>query len=77
MFLFREKQIGLEKLLQTQKVITELTEREAALKEQLNLYTTKYDDFQNSLQKSNDIFATYKVELEKVIMCNELIIVKN
>ena len=53
--------------MQTQKIIKDLTEREAALKEQLNLYTAKYDDFQSSLQKSNDIFATYKVELEKVI----------
>lgn len=40
--------------------------REEYLKEQLQLYTSKYDDFQNSLQKSNDIFSTYKIELEKV-----------
>ena len=40
--------------------------REVALKEQLHLYTSKYDDFQNSLQKSNTIFSTYKIELEKV-----------
>lgn len=47
-------------------MLKEISEREKDLKEQLNLYTAKYDDFQNSLQKSNDIFATYKVELEKV-----------
>uniref|UniRef100_A0A1A9VVX4 Alpha-taxilin n=1 Tax=Glossina austeni TaxID=7395 RepID=A0A1A9VVX4_GLOAU len=64
--LIKEKQIALEKLMQTQKMLQELTEREQALKEQLSLYTAKYDDFQNSLQKSNDIFATYKLELEKM-----------
>lgn len=53
--------------MHSQKLLKELTEREAALKEQLTLYTAKYDDFQSSLQKSNDIFATYKVELERVI----------
>lgn len=47
-------------------MLKEITEREKELKEQLNIYTAKYDDFQNSLQKSNDIFATYKVELDKM-----------
>ncbi|XP_023300902.2 alpha-taxilin [Lucilia cuprina] len=64
--LIKEKQIALEKLMNTQKMLKEITEREKELKEQLNIYTAKYDDFQNSLQKSNDIFATYKVELEKM-----------
>ncbi|XP_054747304.1 gamma-taxilin [Anastrepha obliqua] len=64
--LLKEKQIALEKFVHSQKLLRELTEREAALKEQLTLYTAKYDDFQSSLQKSNDIFATYKVELERM-----------
>lgn len=54
-------------------MLKEITDREKDLKEQLNIYTSKYDDFQNSLQKSNDIFATYKVELEKVSQNNSLI----
>uniref|UniRef100_A0A1I8NN66 Alpha-taxilin n=1 Tax=Stomoxys calcitrans TaxID=35570 RepID=A0A1I8NN66_STOCA len=64
--LIKEKQIALEKLLSSQKMLQEISERERDLKEQLNIYTAKYDDFQNSLQKSNDIFATYKTELEKM-----------
>ncbi|CAD6991146.1 alpha-taxilin [Ceratitis capitata] len=64
--LLKEKQIALEKFVHSQKLLKELTEREAALKEQLTLYTSKYDDFQSSLQKSNDIFATYKVQLERM-----------
>ncbi|KAL7728410.1 hypothetical protein ACLKA6_005171 [Drosophila palustris] len=64
--LTKENQIGLEKLLQAQRAIKELTEREQQLKEQLNIYTAKYDDFQQSLQKSNEVFGSYKVELEKM-----------
>lgn len=62
----RENQIGLEKLLQAQRAIRDLTEREQQLKEQLNIYTAKYDEFQKSLQKSNEVFGSYKVELEKM-----------
>lgn len=40
--------------------------REKVLKEQLTLYTTKYEEFQSSLKSSSDIFATYKTEIEKV-----------
>ncbi|XP_036675255.3 alpha-taxilin [Drosophila suzukii] len=62
----KENQIGLEKLLQAQRAIKDLTDREHQLKEQLNIYTAKYDDFQQSLQKSNEVFGSYKVELEKM-----------
>ncbi|XP_017026918.1 alpha-taxilin [Drosophila kikkawai] len=62
----KENQIGLEKLLQAQRAIKDLTEREHQLKEQLNIYTAKYDDFQQSLQKSNEVFGSYKQELEKM-----------
>lgn len=62
----RENQIGLEKLLQAQRAIRDLTDREQQLKEQLNIYTAKYDEFQKSLQKSNEVFGSYKVELEKM-----------
>lgn len=64
--LLREKQAALDDLLTCKKVIQEAQKREDMLKDQLNLYTSKYDDFQSSLQKSNDIFVTYKTELEKM-----------
>ncbi|EDV98601.1 alpha-taxilin [Drosophila grimshawi] len=64
--LTKENQIGLEKLLQAQRAIKELTEREQQMKEQLNIYTAKYDDFQQSLHKSNEVFSSYKLELEKM-----------
>lgn len=64
--LLKEKQAALEDSLATKKAIMEMETRERLLKEQLSVYTDKYDQFQNSLQKSNDVFATYKVELEKM-----------
>lgn len=65
--LLREKQGALDDLLKSKKSLQEMQKREELLKEQLSLYTSKYDDFQNSLQKSNDIFTTYKAELEKMV----------
>ncbi|KAL5273271.1 TXLNB family protein [Megaselia abdita] len=64
--LLREKQAALDDLLSCKKIIKELSEKEVLLKEQLNIYTEKYDDFQNSLAKSNTIFTTYKAEIEKM-----------
>lgn len=65
--LLREKQAALDDLLSCKKIIKELSEKEVLLKEQLKIYTEKYEDFQTSLTKSNSIFTTYKAELEKVI----------
>lgn len=64
--LLREKQAALDDLLSCKKIIKELSEKEVLLKEQLHIYTEKYDDFQSSLAKSNTIFTTYKAEIEKV-----------
>lgn len=64
--LHREKEKALQDLMSTQGCIIEMQGREKILKDQLNLYTEKYEDFQNSLQKSSDIFVTYKAEIEKV-----------
>lgn len=65
-FVRREKEAALEDLLTARTTVVEMQGREKILKGQLNLYTEKYEDFQNSLQKSNDIFSTYKAEIDKV-----------
>lgn len=62
----REKQSALEEIIATNKTVLEMQAREKALKEQLSLYTTKYEEFQNSLKSSSEIFNTYKMEIEKV-----------
>jgi hypothetical protein len=33
---------------------------------QVALYTEKYEEFQGTLQKSNDVFQSFKVEMDKV-----------
>lgn len=68
--LLKEKQTALEEILSSNKVVIEMQGREKALKDQLSLYTSKYEEFQNSLKQSSDIFSTYKSEIEKVRQSN-------
>lgn len=32
----------------------------------MSLYTEKFEEFQNTLSKSNEVFTTFKQEMEKV-----------
>lgn len=64
--LLKEKEATLQDLLEAKKLIIETQGRERILKEQLNMYTEKYADFQSSLKKSNDVFETYKIEMTKM-----------
>lgn len=64
--LMKEKQAALEDLLNTKKALKEIETREYHLKDQLRIYTEKYDEFQTSLQKSNSIFGSYKTEIDKM-----------
>ncbi|XP_041418772.1 beta-taxilin isoform X2 [Xenopus laevis] len=43
-----------------------LKEQEAVLKTQITLYSERFDEFQNSLTKSNEVFSTFKKEMEKM-----------
>jgi len=36
------------------------------LRSQISLYTDKYDEFQNALTRSNEVFGGFKGEMEKV-----------
>lgn len=36
------------------------------LSPQLALYTEKFEEFQNTLSKSSEVFTTFKQEMEKV-----------
>lgn len=64
--LLKEKEAVLLDLMSTKQAIIDMQEREKALKGQLNMYTEKYAEFQSSLKKSNDVFSTYKTEIESV-----------
>lgn len=35
---------------------------------QLALYTEKFEEFQNTLSKSSEVFTTFKQEMEKVTL---------
>ena len=39
---------------------------EIQLRTQLNSYTEKYEEFQGTLDKSNQIFASFKKEMDEV-----------
>lgn len=64
---FREKAVLNCELLKVKKQLAELQGSEKFLQDQVNLYSDKYGEFQNSLKKSHDIFAGYKTDMDKVI----------
>ena len=41
-------------------------EAEAQLKAQLAIYTQKYEEFQSTLTKSNQVFESFRTEMDKV-----------
>lgn len=43
-----------------------MKQQETHLKQQLALYTEKFEEFQNTLSKSSEVFTTFKQEMEKV-----------
>lgn len=40
--------------------------QEVGLRSQISMYTDKYDEFQNALTKSNQVFGGFNEEMEKV-----------
>ncbi|XP_034939496.1 alpha-taxilin [Chelonus insularis] len=68
--LLKEKQQLLLKLTEYQVKISELQATEVGLRSQINMYTEKYDDFQNALAKSNEVFNGFNEEMEKMTKKN-------
>ncbi|CAD6227717.1 GSCOCG00006171001-RA-CDS [Cotesia congregata] len=64
--LLKEKQQLLLKLTEYQVRISELQATEVGLRSQISMYTEKYDDFQNALAKSNQVFSGFNEEMEKM-----------
>ncbi|PRP85005.1 hypothetical protein PROFUN_07293 [Planoprotostelium fungivorum] len=52
--------------VQQEQRIENLLKNERDLKSQLTLYAEKFEQFQETLTKSNDIFNTFKLEMEKM-----------
>lgn len=61
-----EKQKMLEDTAATQRKIVMQEAEEKQLRAQVALYTEKYEEFQGTLQKSNDVFQSFKVEMDKM-----------
>ncbi|KAM5163730.1 beta-taxilin [Mantella aurantiaca] len=62
----REKDFLLTQAAEWKLQTKMLTEQETMLKTQIALYSERFDEFQNSLTKSNEVFTTFKKEMEKM-----------
>ncbi|XP_053563216.1 alpha-taxilin [Bombina bombina] len=62
----REKDFLLKEAVESQRMCELMKQQETHLKQQLALYTEKFEEFQNTLSKSNEVFTTFKQEMEKM-----------
>uniref|UniRef100_A0A8D0DQ42 Taxilin alpha n=1 Tax=Salvator merianae TaxID=96440 RepID=A0A8D0DQ42_SALMN len=62
----REKDFLLKEAVESQRMCELMKQQETHLKEQLALYTEKFEEFQNTLSKSSEVFTTFKQEMEKM-----------
>lgn len=67
----KEKQALLENMSELQKRCTLLTTNELKLRTELGDYTSKYEEFQTVLNKSSQVFASFKTDMEAVSISNE------
>eukprot|EP00731_Ephydatia_muelleri_P032196 Em0023g703a len=61
-----ERQCLLVETLEQQKRCELLTQQEMDLRGQLAMYSEKFEEFQQALSKSNDVFGTFKKEMDKM-----------
>ncbi|KAK1795953.1 hypothetical protein P4O66_008853 [Electrophorus voltai] len=62
----REKEYLLKEAIEKTKACFTMKEQELQMKKQLVLYSEKFDEFQATLAKSNDVYATFKQEMDKM-----------
>ncbi|KAJ3609435.1 hypothetical protein NHX12_023956 [Muraenolepis orangiensis] len=62
----REKEFLLKEAVESQRMCELMKQQEVHLKQQLLLYTEKFEEFQTTLAKSNEVFNTFKQEMEKM-----------
>ncbi|XP_045078059.1 alpha-taxilin isoform X2 [Coregonus clupeaformis] len=61
-----QQQLVDAKLHQAQGLLIEAEDRHHREKDFLSLYTEKFEEFQSTLSKSNEVFTTFKQEMEKM-----------
>lgn len=65
----QQADIALQEALKAQaykEQIASLAKTEGELRNQLSLYAEKFEQFQDTLTKSNDVFTTFKQEMERM-----------
>ncbi|XP_059898527.1 alpha-taxilin isoform X1 [Gadus macrocephalus] len=62
----REKEYLLREAIDKTKKCFTLKEQELTMKKKLTLYSQKFDEFQTTLSKSNDIYVSFKTEMDKM-----------
>uniref|UniRef100_A0A8C9TXH9 Taxilin beta b n=1 Tax=Scleropages formosus TaxID=113540 RepID=A0A8C9TXH9_SCLFO len=61
-----EKEYLLKQVAELKMQVTLLKEQESGMKAQLNLYSEKFDEFQGTVTKSHDVYASFKQDIEKM-----------
>ena len=61
-----ERQYLLAETIQQQKKCELLTNQEIELRGQLVMYSDKFEEFQETLTKSNQVFSTFKKDTDRV-----------
>jgi hypothetical protein len=72
MKLFYFSVFDFQDLAEYQAKCQEFHAAEMSLRSQFNLYTEKYDEFQNALIRSNEGFGGFKGEMEKVSLTHHV-----
>ncbi|XP_077419538.1 gamma-taxilin isoform X4 [Vanacampus margaritifer] len=62
----RERNFLLKDATDSRHKVDMMKEQEVHLKQQLSLYMDKFEEFQSTLAKSNDVFTTFRQEMEKM-----------
>ncbi|XP_078094484.1 alpha-taxilin-like [Mustelus asterias] len=62
----KEKEYLLKETVESQRMCELMKQQEVHLKQQLALYTGKFEEFQTTLSKSNEVFTTFRQEMEKM-----------
>ncbi|KAM9409762.1 gamma-taxilin isoform 1-T2 [Pholidichthys leucotaenia] len=62
----RERDLLLKDATESRRKCELMKEQETQLKQQLSLYMDKFEEFQSTLAKSNEVFTTFRQEMEKM-----------
>ncbi|OWK14761.1 hypothetical protein Celaphus_00000220, partial [Cervus elaphus hippelaphus] len=62
----REREFLLKEATDSRHKYEEMKQQEVQLKQQLSLYMDKFEEFQTTMEKSNELFTTFRQEMEKM-----------